>query len=218
MRQLLATRVILAGGLIAGFVYGAGATTPGLLADPARMMQTAKRMDFVGQNAFARELGAAGTVLRSTPQNSASGLYQRVNISPKSLGPVTWTWCVDKLQKSADIRNLATEDFGATIFFVFGEPSMWNKDVPTLAYTWTSTPVGNGTVLRSLRYESLRYIQLRGRGDVGAWQQERRDVARDYRSVFGAEPPTLVYVAVFNDNDQTREPVSALFGPIAWGE
>jgi hypothetical protein len=218
MRHLLAKYLVLLGGLCAALAYEAGAVTRGLLADPARMMQTAERVDFVGQNAFARVRSPNGAALRSTPQNSASGLYQRVNIRPKSLGPVTWVWRVDKLQKSADMRKLEREDSGATIFFVFGEPSMSNKDVPTLAYTWTSTPVGNGTVLKSLRYNSLRYIQLRGRGDVGAWREERRDVARDYRSIFGAEPPALIYVAVFNDNDQTGEPVSALFGPIAWGE
>ena len=217
MRQLRTRSLMLASGLGAGLACGVHAATSGLLADPARMIETAKRIDFVGQNAFSRAKGPNGAALRRTPKNSASGLYQRVNISPKALGPVTWVWRVDKLHKSADIRSLATEDFGATIFFVFGEPSMTNKDVPTLAYTWTATPVGNGTVLKSRRYKGLRYIQLRGRGDVGAWQVERRDVAQDYKSIFGAEPPALVYVAVFNDNDQTGEPVSALFGPIAWG-
>ena len=36
--------------------------------------------------------------------------------------------------------------------FVFGEPSFFNRDVPTIAYVWTATPVANGTVLRSQRY------------------------------------------------------------------
>jgi hypothetical protein len=216
MRQLLAKGLVLLGGLC--LACEASAATPRLLADPASMVQTAEHMDFVGHNAFAPVPSPNGTALRSTPQHSASGLYQRVGIAPGALRPVTWSWRVDTLQKSADIRNLATEDFGATIFFVFGEPSWWNKDVPTLAYTWTATPVANGTVLQSLRYQSLRYIQLHGRGDVGTWQQERRDVARDYKAIFGSDPPTLVYVAVFNDNDQTGEPVSALFGPIAWSE
>jgi hypothetical protein len=186
------------------------------LADPARMLSTAEEMDFVGRNAFARVHSEEGPALRSTPRNSASGLYQRVDVAPKSLGRVTWVWRVDKLQPDADIRKLATEDFGATIFFVFGEPSISNKDVPTLAYTWTATAVGNGTLLPSLRYARLRYIQLRGRGDVGVWRRERRDIVQDYRMAFGSEPGALVYIAVFNDNDQTREPASALFGPIKW--
>jgi Protein of unknown function (DUF3047) len=105
---------------------------------------------------------------------------------------------------------------GATIFFVFGAPSFFNRDVPTLAYTWTATPVADGTILPSLRYQSLRYIQLRGRAEVGQWERERRDLVADYRRVFGRAPPALRYVAVFNDNDQTGEPASAEFGPIDW--
>lgn len=187
-----------------------------VLADPALMLETAERVDFVGQNAFVKTPSELGPVLHSTPDHSASGLYLPVAIGPELLGPVTWRWRVDRLQPSADIRDLHKEDFGATIFFIFGEPSFFNKDVPTLAYTWTATPVADGTILPSLRYQSLRYIQLRGRTDVGTWERERRDLVSDYKMIFKHEPPALRYVAVFNDNDQTGEPASALFGAIEW--
>jgi Protein of unknown function (DUF3047) len=185
-----------------------------LLADPAAMMQTAKRVDFVGRNTFSRELSEYGPVLLSEPHDSASGLYLPVAIDPGTLGPVSWRWRVGRLQLSADVRSLKKEDFGAVIFFIFGEPSFFDRDVPTLAYTWTATPVADGTVLCSLRYQSLRFIQLRGRAEVGAWELERRDLAADYKRIFGRDPPTLRYVAVFNDNDQTGEPASAEFGPV----
>ena len=216
MRRGPATLLILAAALFSGPSEPVLGAARQILADPARMISTARRMDFVGQNLFVTVRSEEGLVLKSTPQRSASGLYQRVDVAAASLGPVTWAWRVDRLQKSADLRSLATEDAGATIFFIFGEPSMVNKDVPTLAYAWTATRVGNGEVLQSRRYKSLRYIQLRGRAEVGTWQRERRDIAADYRRAFGTAPPALVYVAVFNDNDQTEEPASALFGPIAW--
>lgn len=85
-----------------------------------------------------------------------------------------------------------------------------------MAYTWTATPVANRTILRSLRYQSLRYIQLRGRADVGTWQRERRDLVADYKAIFNRASLALKYVAVFNDNDQTGEPVSAQFGTVEW--
>ncbi len=216
MRRGPATALILAAALLCGPAGRVSGTPREILADPGRMITTARRMDFVGQNAFVTVRGEEGLVLRSTPQLSASGLYQRVNVVGTALGPVTWAWRVDRLQKSADLRDLAKEDAGAVIFFVFGEPTVGNKDVPTLAYAWTATKIANGQVLQSRRFKSLRYIQLRGRAEVGTWQRERRDIAADYRQAFGTAPPALVYVAVFNDNDQTEEPASALFGPIAW--
>lgn len=185
-----------------------------VLFDPARILATAERMDFKGHNTFAVEHTDSGDVLRSTPNISASGLYLSVEIAGQSLGKVSWRWRVDQLQPHADIRALATEDFGAVVFFIFGEPSLFNRDVPTIAYVWTATPVAIGSVVQSQHFASLRYVQLRGRADAGEWRIETRNVAADYRAVFGAEPPNLRKIAVFNDNDQTGEPASALFGPI----
>ena len=188
-----------------------------VLVDPGTMLETAKRVDFVGRNDMAVEQTERGPALRSTPRKSASGLYQPLNIEGAQLTRVTWTWRVDRLQTSADLRQLATEDSGATVFFVFGEPSLFNRDVPTLAYVWSATPVPDGSVIPSARYASLRYIQLHGAPAVGAWQHETRDIAEDYRRIFGRAPETLKYIAIFNDNDQTGEPVSSLFGPILDG-
>ena len=171
-------------------------------------------MDFIGHNLFAVERTPRGTFLRSTAQRSSSGLYTKLDIDGRSLTNVRWTWRVDAMQTTADLRTLAKEDSGATIFFIFGEPSFMNRDVPTLAYVWSSTPVADGTIFNSARFASLRYIHLHGASAVGTWQSEIRNVARDYETAFGTEPDTLRYVAILNDNDQTGEPCSALFGPI----
>ncbi len=72
----------------------------------------------------------------------------------------------------------------------------------------------NGTVLPSQRYGSLAYIQLHGRGEIGRWQHEERNVTEDFKVLFGREPGRLRYIAIFNDNDQTGEAASALLGPI----
>ena len=69
--------VILASMAITGLATTTNGEPTRLLADPARMIETAERMDFVGQNAFAKEQTNEGLALRSTPQRSASGLYQR---------------------------------------------------------------------------------------------------------------------------------------------
>lgn len=178
------------------------------------MMTGGERVDFVGSSALSMERNERGLCLRSTPAHSATGLYQRVEMPPTRLSRVEWSWRVDRLHAHADIRDVAREDFGAKIAFVFGEPSFWSRDVPTLAYVWTSTPVPNGTILRSGRYANLRYVQLHGSREVGSWQREQRNVAADFKAAFGTDPDRLRYVAVFNDNDQTGEAASALFARI----
>ncbi len=185
-----------------------------ILADPSRMMTTAKRMDFVGRSSMSVVQTPSGPCLRSTPHQSASGLYQAVDTGAAQLKHVSWTWRVDQLQASADLRKLETEDSAATLFFIFGEPSLFNRDVPTLAYVWSGTPVADGTVFKSARFRSLHYIQLHGAKAAGTWQTDTRDIAADYRAIFHAEPGPLKFISLFNDNDQTGEPTSAMFCPV----
>ncbi|MBU1211933.1 MAG: DUF3047 domain-containing protein [Alphaproteobacteria bacterium] len=184
------------------------------LADPARMMNSGERVDFTGANRLSLEETPMGLCLRSTPHSSATGLYQSVEVSPDRLSRIEWLWQVDKIHRTADIRELSREDFAAKIAFVFGEPSFFDRDVPTIAYVWSSTPVENGSIIASRRYANLRYVQLHGNVEAGTWQREQRNVADDFTRAFGTPPRTLRYIALFNDNDQTHEPASALFGAI----
>lgn len=185
-----------------------------ILADPAQMLAAARLAAFRGVNSYTVESGTGGPFLRSTPHGTASGLYQELDIEGRDLRAVRWNWRVDILHARADVRDIAREDFGAMLMFVFGEPSFFNRDVPTLAYVWTSTPIANRTMLPSLRFQSLRYVQLRGRADIGRWFTETRDISADFRAAFGYEPTRLRHIAVFNDNDQTGEPTSAVFGTV----
>ncbi|KAB2943116.1 DUF3047 domain-containing protein [Hyphomicrobium sp.] len=211
MRHLVCMSILALG---AGDFAGSASADDPILADPAQMLSAARLAAFRGVNSYTVERGPDGLFLRSTPHDTASGLYQELDIEGRDLRAVRWSWRVDILHASADVRDIAREDFGAMLMFVFGEPSFLNRDVPTLAYVWTSTPIANGTILPSLRFQSLRYVQLRGAADVGRLCTETRDIAADFRAIFGREPPELRHVAVFNDNDQTGEAASALFGPV----
>lgn len=194
---------------------GGGATAELLtLADPVDMLVHGERVDFVGRTEFLVESTERGVCLRSRPNRSATGLYHSVDIPLTRLRRVTWSWLVERIHLTADIRDRAREDFAAKIAFVFGEPTWLNRDIPTLAYVWTSTKVANGSLIASTRFANLRYVHLHGSGEARTWQDESRDIAADYRSIFGSDPPSLRYVAIFSDNDQTGESTSALFGRI----
>lgn len=203
---------------LAGFalMLGAGedALAQAVLLDPATVLGTATRHDFVGASRLRAVEIDGKPFLEAVPNRSASGLYQPAPRLTGQLGHIRWWWRVDRLQASADIRRLDRDDFGALLAFVFGEPSWWNRDVPTIAYVWTATALATGTLVKSPRHDNVYYVQLRGRADIGTVRQEDRDVAADFLRAFGRSPPNLRYVAIFNDNDQTGEAVEAFFGPV----
>src|SRR3546814_11877184 len=74
------------------------------------------------------------------------------------------------------IRIKEREDFAAAIFLIFGRPSMFNRDVPTLAYVWTSSQLPEDAVVDSPYHPgTVRSIVLRSGGEhLGRRSEERR--------------------------------------------
>jgi hypothetical protein len=100
---------------------------------------------------------------------------------------------------------------------LFGRPGLFNKDVLTLTYVWTSAKHAPGSIVASVRQPSTtRHVIVRsGPNPRAAWVMERRNVIEDFRQAFGREPPDRVrIIALFTDNDQTGEPVEAAYGAI----
>jgi hypothetical protein len=146
--------------------------------------------------ARAEPAPSGATFLQGIPEASAAGYYQPVDIRPQRLHRVSWGWRVDALPPSADPWQ---DDIGASVLFVFGVPTAFEPDVPTIAYTWTGAPAARGVPQRSTRQENLFFIQLRGRPDFGRTCTEARDVTGDYLRLFGTMPPPLRSVASFVD-------------------
>jgi len=189
-----------------------------VLADPAVPIEQAWTHQSFGTATEYRRVVVDGTpYIHAVGRKSASGLYRDVAFSLSEYPWLEWTWRVDKLQQSADIRNKANEDMAATVFLIFGRPSLFNRDVPTLAYVWTNDKLPEGAVVPSPHHGgTTREIVLQGgTKNLGQWMNVRRNVVEDFRAAFGREPPgDIEMIAIWSDNDQTGEPVEAYYGAI----
>lgn len=189
-----------------------------VLADPKLTLDRAwTHQRFIGETDYRRITLNGVPAIRAIGRNSASGLYREVNYRISEHPWLEWAWRVERLQQSADIRVKDREDFAAAIFLIFGRPSLLNRRVPTLAYVWTGNHLDAGAIVDSAHHPGVvRYLVVRSQADaVARWIRERRNVIDDFRRAFGREPPQLVRViALFTDNDQTREPVETYYGSI----
>jgi len=189
-----------------------------VLADPEAPLERAwTHQRFGAATSYERVTLEGVAAIRAVGRSSASGLYRDVRYRVVDHPWLAWTWRVDQLQRTADIRVKAREDFAAAIFLIFGRPSMLNRNVPTLVYVWTSGSLPEDAVVDSPHHPgTVRSIVVRSGGDcLGQWVEERRNVIDDFRQAFGREPPdTIEAIALFTDNDQTGEPVEAYYGTI----
>lgn len=155
--------------------------------------------------------------VRAVGRGSASGLFKEVSYSLKAHPWLEWAWRVDRLQPSANLGTTRADDFAAGIMVLFGRPGLFNTDVLSLNYVWTSERHAAGAIVPSSRHpEFTRHVVVRsGPAPLAAWVMERRNVVDDFRRAFGREPPDEVrLVGLFTDNDQTGEPVEAWYGAI----
>lgn len=203
---------------VLGFVAAvpAFATEPLPLVDPtAPVAETWTHRRFGAATEYERIMVDGVAAIRAIGRSSASGLYRDVRYEVVEHPWIEWTWRVERLQRAADIRVKAKEDYAAAIFLIFGRPSMVNRDVPTLTYVWTSALIPEGSIVDSPYHPgTTRNIVVRsGEEQLGQWVRERRNVISDFRRAFGREPPqTVEVIALFTDNDQTREPVETYYG------
>ena len=150
-------------------------------------------------------------------QESASGLIRAAEVDLEDCPVLEWNWRVEQLQHNAMLRTKDQEDVAASIMLLFGNPgSFFNPDpVPTLRYVWTNENEKVGAIIDSPYMPGVvkTVVARAGADQLGSWVSERRDMLADFKAAFGAPPPEPLWaVAIFTDNDQTKQPVMAYYG------
>jgi hypothetical protein len=142
-----------------------------------------------------------------------STIAREVQADLAGLPILAWQWRVLRLPQGADLRNRATSDVTGHIFAVWPRFPAFARS-RLIGYVWDPTlPVG--TVIPSRKTGTVTFIVARrGEPGLGQWIDERRDVADDYRKVFGEAPPPLPVLALSIDTNDTRSPAEAMFGRI----
>jgi len=143
------------------------------------------------------------------------------NISKEIKGKVTlketpileWSWKVVALPKGADSRKKETDDQAAQIYVTWPRfPEAVRSQI--IGYIWdTTAPVG--TIVKSQKTGTVTYVVVRsGSADLGKWITERRNVAEDYRKIFGEAPDSPGAISLAIDSDDTASSAESFFGPI----
>lgn len=174
----------------------------------------------------------AGAVVSARADSSASGLAREIRLDLTQTPFIEWKWRVDSLIAGADNTDRYAEDSPARIVLAFdGDKQslpmrerlffeqarlLSGRDMPyaTLMYIWENRqPVG--TVLQNPHTARVRKVVAESGADgVGRWQRYRRNVIEDFISAYGKPPGPLIGIAILTDSDNTRQRVSAQYGPI----
>ena len=153
--------------------------------------------------------------LRLVSHDEHSTIAKQIDVDLEATPILEWSWKVLELPAGADIRNRATSDLTGHLFVVWPRfPEALRSRL--IGYAWgTSEPAGS--VLRSRKSGTVTFVILRsGAEGLGRWLTERRDVAADYRKIYGERPENPKAVAISIDTNDTHSTTVALIGAIAF--
>jgi len=126
-----------------------------------------------------------------------------------------WSWRMVTLPKGGDVRSKATDDEAGQIYVAWPRfPESVRSRV--IGYIWDTTAPA-GTVVKSEKTATVTYIVVRsGAADVGKWMTERRNVAEDFRKIYGEAPDDPGLVSISIDSNDTHAVAEAYIGAIAF--
>ena len=153
--------------------------------------------------------------LRMRSESEHSTIAHELKVELARTPILTWSWKIVSFPAGADLRERATSDATGHIFVIWPRfPEMLRSRL--IGYVWEPKAPADA-IFTSKKTGTVTYVVLRsGREGVGAWVEERRDVAADYRKLYGGDPPDPPALALSIDTNDTRSRAESLFGPIAF--
>lgn len=234
---ILAAAAILAGGCTTASV-APSAVAPSQLAvfstarpgEPVPPKWNPWSMRLKGHSQYQLVEDGGATVLKGRARASASGLVHPLDVDVRDRPILSWRWKVMDLAPSADspddspARILVNFD-GDTSKIPFSDRLFYDQfrfftgqQLPYagLMYVWGSrTP--NGGIVNNKYTSRIKMIAVEsGREKLGEWLQESRNVAEDYRRLFGEEPGRVVSVGIMTEADDGDRALEAFYGDIAF--
>lgn len=184
------------------------------------------------QNTFELVDDAGRTVLQVRSDAAASTLTHALSVDPARTPRLKWRWKVSRALSGSDFSRKSGDDYAARVYVLFDYPvdklsfgdrvkmslgrTLYGADLPTaaIAYVWgTAQAVGEkGPNPYTDRVQMI--VVDSGAGQVGQWREVERDLAADFRAVFGDAAPRIVGIAVSADTDNTGEAVTTRFGDL----
>ncbi len=180
--------------------------------------------------AWERKLGRAAIL--ASADASASMWRKRVAVAPQQLGQASFSWWVDELIAGADVSQVDREDAPARVLFGFGGDArrlsqrtrlmfelahaLTGEEPPyaTLMYVWENRAPLESVIVNPRSDRIRKIVADSGTSQLGRWRDHRRDLAADFRRVFGEAPGPLVSIAVMTDADNTASLAKAWYGPV----
>ena len=145
--------------------------------------------EFTGESSVELVRAEGTLALRLRSDKSSFALHRDVVLDVRRYPILTWTWKVARLPSGGDVRDPQRDDQAAQVYVLFPRWPSPRTTSDVIGYVWDSrAPVG--TTLVHPRAPNVRIVVVEsGPSRLGTWVREQRNVAADFRALFGRRAP-----------------------------
>jgi hypothetical protein len=170
------------------------------------------KVEFKGETEYRITKEETNSFLQGHARSTASGLAVKLDSVPAKNAVLSWKWKIDQVPPGASENDIKTFDHTARLFVAFktliGPPRSIN-------YVWANQG-GTGSTFHHPSSGRSRFIVLEsGNENAGKWMNEKRDITKDWKLLFGDEAtPAIVGVGFMTDSDGTKTDVTGSYDDI----
>ncbi len=170
--------------------------------------------EFSGRADIELVRGARGLAFHLRAERASFALYRDLVVGLDEFPALGWSWRIVRLPTGGDVRQAGRDDQAAQIYVIFPRWPSPRTQSDVIGYVWdTTAPVG--TMLRSPKAANVRIVVVEsGQARLGTWRRQWRNVAADYRTLFGRHAPRVGAIAVMIDSNDTASGAEATIGDL----
>ncbi len=163
------------------------------------------------------------SILVASADASASGIVHIRTFNIYQTPVIRWRWKVSNIYSKGDEKKKSGDDYPLRIYVVFKyDPEkagvlekaqysaarlIYGEYPPhsSLNYIWANKNYPERILPNPYTARAQMILLQKGSERVGQWVEEKVNALEDYRTAFGADPPTIAALAIMGDADNTGE-------------
>lgn len=154
-------------------------------------------------------------VLKGQTENQASVLYKKKTIDLGKTPIANWSWKIDRTYGDIQEQTRGGDDFPAR-FYVVAQVGFLPWETLAINYVWASNIQIGESWHNPFTEKAVMIAVESGDTNVGKWLAHSRDVAQDFRDLFGEEITEIDGYAVMVDGDNSKQEATSWFGEISF--
>jgi len=153
-------------------------------------------------------------VLKAYSNKSASGLFKEQTIKLKDYPYLNWRWKITSRLNVKDEKTKNGDDYSARIYIIKdGGFFFWKTKA--LNYVWATHEDKEHIWPNAYAPDNAKMLAIRSRSDaLNTWQQEKRNLAEDFKKAFDEELLEIDGIAIMADTDNSLDETTSYFGDI----